>query len=148
MTRFFPIEHGIGYGSVRVTVLFRPVRASLPRNLLGFDSGTLHIRKVEFDGAEEHISNLKKCWSIAFYADRFGWVFQKGTPMDSSDGVEWVEEKPLSWSYESAIARLFQSYQEHWFTIGEEGYGRPLDAGFSDNEDKVVDVPLWRTDDF
>jgi len=148
VTRFFPIEHGIGYGSVRVTVLFRPVRASLPRNLLGFDSGTLHIRKVDFDGAEEHISILKKCGvSLSTPTDSDG--FSKRDANDSSDGVEWVEEKPLELvvreRYSKALSVVFKSTG----LLSEKKAMAVLwMQDLVDNEDKVVDVPLWRMDNF
>lgn len=147
MTRFFPIEHGVGYGSVRVSVLFRPVRASLPRNLLGFDSGTLHIRKVEFDGNDEHVAELKKC-KLSLSTPSDSDTLSKKDANDSQDGVEWAEESVelvVRERYSKSLSVVFKS-------TGMRSEKKAMAVLWMqdvvDNEDKVVEVPLWKTDDF
>ncbi|THH27196.1 hypothetical protein EUX98_g6993 [Antrodiella citrinella] len=52
ITRFYSIEEGLGYGRIRISLLFRPVEAKLPPNLLGFDTGTLEIRDVSIKATQ------------------------------------------------------------------------------------------------
>lgn len=46
ITRFWSLQEGVGHGRIRISLLFRPVEAKLPPNLLGFDTGTIEIRDV------------------------------------------------------------------------------------------------------
>jgi hypothetical protein len=45
----FPLEHGEGTGRLRLSLLFRPVSARLPRALLRADDGALRVRGVACD---------------------------------------------------------------------------------------------------
>ena len=56
-TRFHSIEEGLGYGRIRISLLFRPVEAKLPPNLLGFDTGTLVINDIS--AKLEHNKSLR-----------------------------------------------------------------------------------------
>ncbi|KAI5310806.1 hypothetical protein KEM55_001699, partial [Ascosphaera atra] len=42
-TRWYPLAGGIGYGRVRISLLFRSVETRLPRNVLGWDVGTFQL---------------------------------------------------------------------------------------------------------
>ncbi|KAH9941531.1 hypothetical protein B0H21DRAFT_752338 [Amylocystis lapponica] len=46
VTRFYSLQEGIGHGRIRISLLFRPVEAKLPPNLLGFDTGTIELRDI------------------------------------------------------------------------------------------------------
>ncbi|KAL0947477.1 hypothetical protein HGRIS_013582 [Hohenbuehelia grisea] len=43
LTESFPLVGGIGYGRVRIAATFRSVQSRLPRELLGWDTGTIEI---------------------------------------------------------------------------------------------------------
>ncbi|KAI0634023.1 hypothetical protein C8Q77DRAFT_721518 [Trametes polyzona] len=58
VTRCYSLEKGLGSGRIRVSLLFRPVEAKLPPNLLGFDTGTLEIRDIS---VQSDLSELAKC---------------------------------------------------------------------------------------
>ena len=51
MTRFYSLEKGLGTGRIRISLLFRPLEAKLPPNLLGFDTGTLDIHNISVENA-------------------------------------------------------------------------------------------------
>lgn len=59
----YSIEEGLGYGRIRVSLLFRPVEAKLPPNLLGFDTGTLEIHDISVkpDQSADLGIDLAKC---------------------------------------------------------------------------------------
>ncbi|KAL1939462.1 hypothetical protein VTO73DRAFT_10018 [Trametes versicolor] len=58
VTRCYSLEKGLGTGRIRISLLFRPVEAKLPPNLLGFDTGTLEIRDVS---VRSDLIDLSKC---------------------------------------------------------------------------------------
>ncbi|KAI0050335.1 hypothetical protein FA95DRAFT_1555850 [Auriscalpium vulgare] len=63
LTRTYHIEHGVGNGRIRISVLFRPVAAKLPPSLRGFDTGTIHVHDVRLtaDGQQDLVRDLAKC---------------------------------------------------------------------------------------
>ncbi|TFY71782.1 hypothetical protein EVG20_g1232 [Dentipellis fragilis] len=61
LTRVYHLEHGIGHGRIRISVVFRPVSVKLPPQLQGFDIGTLRVRDVRIQADQEHHEDLMKC---------------------------------------------------------------------------------------
>ncbi|KAA1474408.1 hypothetical protein DENSPDRAFT_905439 [Dentipellis sp. KUC8613] len=61
LTRVYHLEHGIGHGRIRISLLFRPVSAQLPPQLLGFDIGTVRVHHIHADGHAEAEADLAKC---------------------------------------------------------------------------------------
>jgi len=43
VTRWYPLDGGIGYGRARISLLFRSVETRLPPNMLGWDVGTFEF---------------------------------------------------------------------------------------------------------
>ena len=58
VTRCYSLEKGLGSGRIRISLLFRPVEAKLPPNLLGFDTGLLEVRDVSTKSDQV---DLSKC---------------------------------------------------------------------------------------
>jgi Ca2+-dependent lipid-binding protein len=42
-TRWYPLDGGIGFGRIRISLLFRSVETRLPPNMLGWDVGTFEF---------------------------------------------------------------------------------------------------------
>lgn len=59
VTRFYSLEKGLGTGRIRISLLFRPVEAKLPPNLLGFDTGTIDIRSITVHDAHMDLSRCE-----------------------------------------------------------------------------------------
>ena len=56
----YPLVGGIGYGRARVSIVFRPVELQAPRELLGWEYGTLEITNVAAgDNLPEDLQNTK-----------------------------------------------------------------------------------------
>lgn len=97
VTRFFPLENGLGYGSARVSVLFRPVQASLPPSLLGFDYGTLVISKVTAKLNDDRDSSSMKSCDVKFQASNsFDKLSRKNAELAEDGSVTWNEEETPS----------------------------------------------------
>jgi len=43
VTRWYPLDGGIGFGRIRISLLFRSVETRLPPNMLGWDVGTFEF---------------------------------------------------------------------------------------------------------
>lgn len=86
ISRYYPIQGGIGYGKIRVSLLFRSIDTQLPRPLLGAEVGELEVVSTHISSAG--ITNKAVC--AADYI-----AFQ--TPLISrrarSDGDGW---RPVS----------------------------------------------------
>ncbi|KAJ2959007.1 hypothetical protein NQZ79_g5470 [Umbelopsis isabellina] len=63
--RWLPLKDGIGFGKILVTMRFKPVKLSLPKQLTGSMVGTLVIDKITFKGfGEPFSSNLKSLKAV------------------------------------------------------------------------------------
>lgn len=155
ITRFFPLESGLGYGSARVSVLFRPVKATLPPNLLGFDVGTLIVRKVNVtpsgDDRESVISTLQSCevkFKTSSSSDKFS---RKASNRDNNGDIVWhAEEEPLvlpvHQRYSSALIMTFKN--THGLGVGKEGMAVLWLRDVVDNEDKSNECALFKSNEY
>jgi C2 domain len=56
----YPLVGGIGYGRARISLVFRSIELQAPRELLGWDYGTLEVSRVEAgDDLLQDLKNLK-----------------------------------------------------------------------------------------
>ncbi|KAI5121834.1 hypothetical protein M0805_003268 [Coniferiporia weirii] len=153
VTRFFPLENGLGYGSARVSVLFRPVQASLPPSLLGFDAGTLSIRKISvFPGtedAERLLPALQSCAVKIKASSSSGKVLRKNAGRAEDGAVVWHEEDgpseiSIQQRYSTAILITFRE-------AGNLGFKKLAIAvlwmrDVVDNKDGTVEAALFKSD--
>ena len=43
VTRWYPLDGGIGFGRIRISILFRSIETRLPPNMLGWEVGTFEF---------------------------------------------------------------------------------------------------------
>lgn len=55
VSRYYPLQGGIGFGKIRVSLLFRSISTQLPRQLLASDTGTLEFMSALISA--EHITD-------------------------------------------------------------------------------------------
>jgi hypothetical protein len=61
VTRLFSLQEGIGYGRANISFLFRSVKTDLPRELLGWDTGTVEvIGDISVESVGDHDFKTKK----------------------------------------------------------------------------------------
>ena len=154
VTRFFPIENGVGYGSARISVLFRPVQMKLPPALLGFDVGTLNIRRLSVTPLGEHdkdsLRTLQSSEVKMKLSSSSSKVSRKNTVLEEDRRVVWKEnppaEIPVQQRYSSALVIRFK----------ETGALKSSNLGMAvlwlrdivDSEDTVIDVALFKAEDY
>jgi hypothetical protein len=61
VTRLFSIEEGVGYGRVNASFLFRQVKTDIPRELCGWDTGTVEILdNIRIESTDDYDFKTKK----------------------------------------------------------------------------------------
>jgi len=87
VSRYYPIQGGIGYGKVRVSLLFRSIDTVLPRMLLGADIGSVEVVSPWIDGSHITDDEVKKAGRITFE-----------TPLISKNAVRDTSAGSMGWS--------------------------------------------------
>ncbi|KAH8119808.1 hypothetical protein DFH11DRAFT_1837886 [Phellopilus nigrolimitatus] len=154
VTRFFPLEDGIGYGSARISVLFRPVQAALPTNLLGFDTGTLVVHKLsvklDSNNTDRLLSTLQSCGvklKISSSSDKYS----RKTAEHAEDGsVVWhgdrTSEIPVRQRYNTALTMRFK--ETVGMNPGTLGMAVLWLRDVVDGEDSTMEVALFQSNDY
>ncbi|KAI0089465.1 hypothetical protein BDY19DRAFT_942448 [Irpex rosettiformis] len=157
ITRLYSLERGLGYGRIRLSLLFRPVEAKLPLNLLGFDTGTLMVHDVSAklnDDADINV-DLSKCQvRLQTSKARSGDKVSRKTGEKRQDGsIVWAANNdqeslkgiPVRSRYGSAF---IMSFKDTSSIAGLKRASRKAMAilwlrDLTDNEDTSIEVPLW-----
>jgi len=146
VTRFYSLQEGVGHGRIRISLLWRPIDAKLPPNLLGFDTGTLEIRDVAVRSAEDFSKCAVRMKVTTTPAQEK--VSRKSAEKRSDGEVVWshedVNQIPVRERYGAA---LLVSFKEST-TLGGSGkkaLGVLWLRDIVDNDEGRVEIPLWRT---
>lgn len=143
VTRWYPLDGGVGFGRIRISLLFRHVETKLPPNMLGWDVGTFEFasEKVTARGIH-HRSKIRL---------RTGGSSGKITRHVSSvDGQDTVWDMnalrhdvllPVKHRYRSPVVFEFHAKGKHHAT----GYAVLWLQHLVDNEDIPIDIPIWAT---
>jgi len=147
VTRWYPLDGGLGFGQIRVSVLFRSLELSLPPQLLGWEVGTF-----EFLG-ETISSTLDKSAKLKFRTGGSTGKLPRKNCTSSETGAVWnttVGSKqprklrlPIKHRYMSPV--VIDIYTS-------SGSRKPnchamvwLDK-LVDNERTTITIPIWTTD--
>ena len=154
VTRFFPIENGLGYGSARISVLFRPVQVKLPQSLLGFDAGTLVVRKISvspFGEAARHVlSALSTCdvkLKVSASSDK---VPKKNAERKEGGSMVWNVEQPCELPVHQRYSSALRIKLEESGALMSSKLGMAILwlRDIVDNEDTVIEVALFQVEDY
>lgn len=85
VSRYYPIQGGIGYGKVRISLLFRCIDTVLPPMLLGADIGSIEIVSSWIDGRNITDEEVKKAGNITFETP----LIKKKAIRETSAGPGW-----------------------------------------------------------
>ena len=66
VSQFYPIRGGVGYGKIRISLLFRSIDAQLPKPLLGADIGSIEIVSRHISAASITDPEVQKADVIKF----------------------------------------------------------------------------------
>ncbi|KZT64142.1 hypothetical protein DAEQUDRAFT_718539 [Daedalea quercina L-15889] len=144
VTRFWPIEQGIGHGRIRISVLFRPVEARLPPNLLGFDTGTLEIRDIAVQ-SEVNLSNCEVRMKVSTTSMEEKVSRKHAERRD--DKTVWSQQAPSKLPVHQRYgAALLVSIRDAsgFKTSGRKGLGVLWLRDLVDNDEGPVEIALWQ----
>jgi hypothetical protein len=147
VTRWYPLGGGIGYGRIRISLLFRSVEVRLPPQQLGWDVGTFEFTsqsilatgyntpsklKMRTGGSVGKISRAE-CKK----ADNGEGIFWNVTDNDGNRKLRL----PVRYRYRSPIIFEFHSVNKRH----ADAYAVIRLHDLEDNKDEAINIPIWKT---
>jgi hypothetical protein len=148
VTRWYPLDGGIGFGRIRISVLFRSIETRLPINQLGWDVGT-----VEFTSDKLLAIGYNKTAKIKMRtggsSGSIGRV--QCQKLEEGDGVYWDIAKkegkynvrlPVRYRYRSPVIFEFHTSGRR----SADAYAVIWLHHLEDNKEATLNIPIWKTD--
>ncbi|QDS73779.1 hypothetical protein FKW77_005419 [Venturia effusa] len=147
VTRWYPLDGGIGFGRVRISLLFRSIETRLPPNMLGWDVGTVEFLSDRIT-ATNYSTNaklkLRTGGSIGKLERSACHALEDGTGQFwdlSSEEAKKAIRMPVKYRYRSPLVFEFHvsgkrkaaAYAVIWL------------HHLIDNEETPIDIPIWQT---
>ncbi|THV51712.1 hypothetical protein BGAL_0101g00140 [Botrytis galanthina] len=148
VTRWYPLDGGIGFGRVRISVLFRSVETRLPPQQLGWDVGTFEFTSDRIS-ATGYANNSKLKLRTGGSVGKINRTQCRKT--EEGDGVYWDLAKkdgknnirlPVKYRYRSPIVFEFHVTGKR----GADAYAVIWLHKLEDNKAEEIDIPIWKTD--
>ncbi|KAI9734701.1 MAG: hypothetical protein M1818_006688 [Claussenomyces sp. TS43310] len=148
VTRWYPLDGGIGYGRVRISLLFRSIETRLPPNQLGWDVGTFEFvsDKILSTGYKSYAKLKMRTGGSSGRIPR-----TQCRKLDEGDGIYWDIEKkdgknnvrlPVRYRYRSPIVFEFHNAGKR----GANAYAVIWLHHLEDNKEEDINIPIWKTD--
>lgn len=147
VTRWYPLDGGVGFGRVRISLLFRSVETRLPPNMLGWDVGTFEFLspKILATGWDHAQTKLKlrtggsvgkvprgQC-SKTEEGDGVVWDISASNNHQVRLPVKHRYRSPVVFEFHLPTKRAPQAYATIWL------------QHLIDNEETPIDIPIWTT---
>ncbi|EPE35263.1 C2 (Calcium/lipid-binding, CaLB) [Glarea lozoyensis ATCC 20868] len=149
VTRWYPLDGGIGFGRVRISLLFRSVETRLPPSQLGWDVGTFEFTSDKILATGYHTQSKLKM-RTGGSSGKIGRAHCKKT--DEGDGIYWnmSGEKghehnvrlPVKYRYRSPVVFEFHSATHR----SADAYAVVWLHHLEDNKEENISIPIWKTD--
>ena len=145
VTRWYPLDGGIGFGRVRISLLFRSVETKLPPNMLGWDVGTFEFasQRILATGYEQNSKIKLRTGGSSGSISRSAC-----SKLEEGDGMFWdlsqLKESvklPVKFRYRSPVVFEFHSTGKR----GAQAYALIWLHHLLDNEQNNVNIPIWTT---
>ncbi|KAI7904926.1 uncharacterized protein BX663DRAFT_501057 [Cokeromyces recurvatus] len=109
--RWVGIGHGIGFGQVFLDLTYKPIKLTLPKELLGAEVGTLVIESVRLSNIKNALDSQKASSTKATFAlnveSKITKELDSNLLQEQTDGIwAWAEESmyfPLLMRYKTAL---------------------------------------------
>lgn len=145
LTRWYPLDGGIGFGRVRISLLFRHVETKLPPSMLGWDVGTFEFvsDKITAEGFPHHSKIKIRSSGNHSKVNRYvSHVHGNDTVYDISNEQYRKDIRiPIKFRHRSPAVFEFHIPGKH----GAAAYSTLWLQHLVDNETTPVDVPIWTT---
>ena len=145
VTRWYPLDGGVGFGRVRISLLFRSVELKLPPNMLGWDVGTFEFlsNRILATGFKPKAKLKLRTGGSTGSISR-----TQCNALDEGDGVYWDLSKssqavklPVKFRYRSPVVFEFHVPNKR----GAVAYSQIWLHHLSDNESTDINIPIWTT---
>lgn len=147
VTRWYPLDGGVGFGRMRVSLLFRSIETRLPPNMLGWDVGTFEFTsdRILALGYQSNIKiKLRTGGSVGVIPRTQCHKLEQG------DGVYFdLTHKDGKYSVRLPVKHRYRSpvvFELH--NAGKRGaaaYAQIWLQHLVDNEEVPIDIPIWTT---
>ena len=142
VTRWYPLDGGIGFGRIRLSLLFRSTETRLPPNLLGWDVGTFEFssERIEATGYSRAAKlKLRTGGSV-------GKIPRSEAKKLEGEGYFWdlANSKvrlPVKYRYRSPVVFEFHVSGKQ----KADAYSVLWLHHLIDNETTSIDIPIWTT---
>lgn len=146
VTRWYPLDGGIGFGRIRISILFRSVETRLPPQMLGWDVGT-------FEFVSEKLTTVnfnQRCKIKLRTGGSSGKITKHVCSVDENNNLSFdlSDENfrrslrlPVKHRYRSPVVFEFHAQKKHHAT----GYAVFWLQHLVDNESTEIDIPIWST---
>jgi hypothetical protein len=145
VTRWYPLDGGIGFGRIRISLLFRHVETKLPPQMLGWDVGTF-----EFAGQQITAKNFGRQAKIKLRTGgSTGKLTRHHCQLQGEDAVYDTSDQSFRDSMRMPVKHRYRSpvvFEFH--TQGKRGaaaYAVLWLQHLVDNEETDIDLPIWTT---
>ena len=147
VTRWFPLDGGIGFGRIRLSILFRSVETRLPPNMLGWDVGTFEFLSQRVLAVGYHNADkikMRTGGSIGQLSRR------QSSKLAEGDGIAWdlsvTDAKahtrlPVKYRYRSPVVFEFHKSGKR----GALAYSVLWLHHLVDNSPVDINIPIWTT---
>lgn len=145
VTRWYPLDGGIGFGRIRISLLLRHVETKLPPTMLGWDVGTF-----EFSGEKIVAKDYGRVSKIKMRTGgSTGKIPRPSGKTEGSDVLYDTSDEtfrdslrmPVKHRYRSPIVFEFHNQGKR----GAAAYAVLWLQHLVDNEDMDMDLPIWTT---
>ncbi|KAL1305090.1 hypothetical protein AAFC00_002023 [Neodothiora populina] len=147
VTRWYPLDGGIGFGRIRISLLFRSIETRLPPQMLGWDVGTFQFtsdRVTAIDYPHHAKIKMRTGGSIAKLARTschknpegtgYYWDVTPGSHKDAPMlPVKYRYRSPVVFEFHLSGKRKADAYAVYWL------------QNLVDNEPTEIDIPIWRS---
>ncbi|KAI1608056.1 hypothetical protein EDD37DRAFT_94 [Exophiala viscosa] len=146
VTRWYPLDGGIGFGRMRVSLLFRSVETRLPPNMVGWEVGTFEFLSSQIVATGWSSNSKIKLRTGGSVAKISRTQCHKN---DGGDGVYWDVSPennhhvrlPVKYRYRSPVIFEFHVSGKR----GAAAYASIWLQNLVDNEEVPIDIPIWQT---
>lgn len=153
VTRWFPLDGGIGFGRIRLSLLFRSVELILPPQLTGWEVGTF-----EFTSEKLVTEGYSTAAKIKLRTGGSTGAIPRENAVKAADGlIEWSLEKgskrniirrirlPVKHRYMSPITFDFYNSPHSPTSRGPDAHATLWLDTLVDNEPTPVRIPIFKT---
>ncbi|KAL8934608.1 MAG: hypothetical protein Q9216_005820 [Gyalolechia sp. 2 TL-2023] len=147
VTRWYPLDGGIGFGRIRISLLFRSVETRLPPNMLGWNVGTFeftsekilalnyhsHAKLKMRTGGSSGVIRRTQCRSLPEGDGMFFDIAKKEGKHNVRLPVKFRYRSPVIFEFHVAGKRGAAAYSVLWL------------HHLADNTVTDINIPIWTT---